>query len=145
MYRLYRTPSAWREMDRLRREMNRLFDGTLTGPGRTAPSYPAMNVWASEEGLIVTAEVPGVSIDDLEINVVNETLTLTGRREPGAVGEEARVHRQERGYGKFTRTIQLPFRVNSEKVDATLTNGVLRLELPRVEEEKPKKITVKAE
>ena len=134
----------WREMERLRREMNRLFDGTSTTTGRTAPSYPAMNVWASEEGLIVTAEVPGVSIDDLEINVVNETLTLSGRREPVGMAEEARYHRQERGYGKFTRTIQLPFRVNSEKVDATLTDGVLRIELPRVEEEKPKKITVKA-
>jgi HSP20 family protein len=144
MYQLYRTPSVWREMERIRREMNRLFDGTVTGQRRTAPSYPAMNVWVSEEGLIVTAEVPGVSIEELEINVVNETLTLSGRREPEDVGEDVRYHRQERGYGKFSRTIQLPFRVDSEKVDATLTNGVLRIELPRVEEEKPKKITVKA-
>jgi HSP20 family protein len=144
MYRLYRTPSVWQEMERLRREMNRLFDGTLTGAARPAPSYPAMNVWAGEEGLIVTAEVPGVSIEDLDINVVNETLTLSGRREPEDIGEEARYHRHERGYGRFTRTIQLPFRVDSEKVDATLTNGVLRIELPRVEEEKPRKITVKA-
>jgi HSP20 family protein len=144
MYRLYRTPSVWQEMERLRREMNRLFDGTLTSGARLAPSYPAMNVWASEEGLIVTAEVPGVSIEDLEINVVNETLTLSGHREPEEVGEEARYHRHERGYGRFTRTIQLPFRVDSEKVEATLMNGVLRLELPRVEEEKPRKITVKA-
>lgn len=144
MYRLYRTPSAWREVERLRREMNRLFDSGTTGPVRTAPSYPAMNVWVSEEGLIVTAEVPGVPIEAMEINVVNETLTLSGRREPEEVGEETRYHRQERGYGKFTRTIQLPFRVDSEKVDATLTNGVLRIELPRVEEEKPRKITVKA-
>jgi HSP20 family protein len=131
-------------MERLRREMNRLFDGTSVGPARAAAGYPAMNVWASEGGLIVTAEVPGVSIEDLDINVVNETLTLSGRREPEEVAEEARYHRHERGYGRFTRTIQLPFRVDSAKVDATLTNGVLRIELPRVEEEKPRKITVKA-
>jgi HSP20 family protein len=144
MYRLYRTPSVWQEMERLRREMNRLFDGTWTGGVGPTPSYPAMNVWANEDGLIVTAEVPGVSIEDLEINVVNETLTLSGHREPEQVGEGARYHRQERGYGKFTRTIQLPFRVDPSKVDATLTNGMLRIELPRVEEEKPRKITVKA-
>jgi HSP20 family protein len=144
MYRLYRTPSMWREMERLRREMNRLFDGTVSGGARTAPSYPAMNVWAGEEGLIVTSEVPGVSIEDLEINVVNDTLTLSGHREPDQVGEETRYHRRERGFGKFTRTVQLPFRCDANKVEATLTNGILRIELPRVEEEKPIKISVKA-
>jgi HSP20 family protein len=143
MYSLYRRPSAWREMERLRREMNRLFETGSFGGLRRAPSFPAMNVWTSEDGLIVTAEIPGVEIGDIEISVMNETLTLSGQRTPDEVGEGVRYHRRERGYGRFTRSLQLPYPVNAENVEATFKNGVLYITLPRAEEDKPRKITVK--
>jgi len=108
MYRRYRVPSMWREMDRLQREMNRLFEDYGPMRVRNAPSYPALNVWSNDEGLLVTAEVPGVSPDDIEVNVIGETLTLSGVRKPDELKEGARYHRQERGYGKFSRTLQLP-------------------------------------
>jgi len=144
MYRRYRVPSVWREMNRLQREMNRLFDDTYPHRARRAAGYPAMNVWANEDGLIITAEVPGVKPEDIDISVVGDTLTLSGSHKPDELKEDSRYHRQERGYGDFTRSIQLPFLVNVKKVEATFQNGVLNITMPRAEEDKPKKITVKA-
>ncbi len=143
MYRRYRIPSAWREVDRLQREMNRLFESYTPGRTRPAPGYPALNLWSSEEGLKVTAEMPGVNSDDLDVSVVGETLTLTGVRKPDQLPEEARYHRQERGFGKFSRSIQLPYAVDVKKVEALFKDGVLQISLPRAEETKPRKISVK--
>ena len=144
MYRRYRTPSIWREMDRLQHDMNRLFGDMSVNRMRKAPSFPAINVWAAEDSAKITAELPGINKDDLEINVTGDTLTLSGVREQDDLPEDARYHRQERRYGDFSRSIQLPYTVNVNKVKAVFKNGVLTVELPRVEAEKPKKITVKA-
>jgi len=144
MYRRYSIPSVWREMDRLQREMNRLYDDPYTTRYRPAPSFPAMNIWTSEEGLQITAEVPGVNPKDIDISVVGNTLTLTGTREPEDLKEGNRYHRQERGYGNFTRSLQLPFSVIVAKVEANFKNGVLNIVLPRAEEDKPKKIAIKS-
>ena len=135
---------AWREMERLRREMNRLFS---TWPrqtsGATASGYPAMNVWTDEDNAVVTAELPGVVLDDIDITVEDDVLTLRGSRKPDEV-EGATYHRQERRYGSFLRTFRLPFRVDAEKVEASFAKGVLQIALPRAEEDKPRKITVRA-
>jgi HSP20 family protein len=144
MYRRYRYPTPWREVDRLQREMNRLFEDYYPARIRRAPTYPAMNVWSNDEGLFITAEVPGVSNEDIDISVVGDTLTLTGNRKPDEIDENTRYHRQERGYGNFSRSVQLPFPVDVSKVDATFHNGVLSITLPRAEEDKPRKIAVKS-
>jgi HSP20 family protein len=133
----------WDEMDRLQREMNRVFESFDRGYA-PASGFPAVNVWMNEEGAVVTAELPGVNVADLEINVVGETLTLSGGRKPVELPKDAVYHRQERGMGKFTRTIELPFAVESGKVQATLEKGILRILLPRAEQDKPRKILVKA-
>ena len=144
MYRRYRMPLVTREVDRLQNEMNRLFEAYSPARMRTAPGYPAMNIWTSEDGIKLTAEVPGVHSEDIDINVVGETLTLSGERKADELKEGARYHRQERGYGKFTRSIQLPFPVDVNQVEATFKNGVLNVSLPRAEEDKPRKIAVKS-
>jgi HSP20 family protein len=150
MYRRYSIPTNWREMDRLQREMNRLFsqyystDTYAAARLRPAPGYPALNVWSSESGLNVTAEVPGVRPEDIDISVVGETLTLSGTRTPDEVDENTRYHRQERGYGSFTRTLQLPFPIEVNNVEATFKNGILTIGLPRAEKDRPRKITVKS-
>ncbi len=136
--------NPWREMTRLQREMNRLFSEVAGSGSSVAPGYPAMNVWTNEKGAVVTAELPGVNPDDIDISVVGNTLTLSGGRQPDELKEGEKYHRRERGYGKFTRSLQLPFDVNAGKVDASFSKGVLHISLPRVEEQKPKKITVKA-
>ncbi len=142
MYRTIYTPSVLSEMERLQREMNRLFEGVVPRRLRSAPSYPAMNVWSNQDGALITAEVPGVQPEHIDISVVGETLTLTGERLAPEVGEDARYHRQERGYGKFSRSIELPFRVDADQVQATFNQGVLQIRLPRAEEDKPRKISV---
>jgi len=133
----------WDEMDRLQREMNRVFE-SFDRTVSPAAGFPAMNVWMNEEGAVVTAELPGVQVSELEINVVGETLTVSGERKLPDLPKDAVYHRQERGQGKFTRTIELPFCVDSGKVQPTLEKGILRILLPRAEQDKPRKITVKA-
>ena len=147
---LYRRPfrsywSPWREMERLRRDMNRLFASARTRAwSSVAPSYPAMNVWTNEDSAIVTAELPGVNPEDIDISVVGDTLTLKGSRQPYALQEGETYHRRERSYGRFTRVFQVPFEVEADGVEAVFESGVLHITLPRAETDKPKKITVKA-
>lgn len=137
--------SSFREMERLRREMNALFDEVDRGPRLgLASGYPAMNVWANADGVIVTAELPGIDLDDLEISVQHDTLTLRGERGQEAFDEEVTYHRRERGSGQFQRAFQLPFEVEADEVEASYTNGVLNITLPRAEADKPKKIQVRA-
>jgi HSP20 family protein len=132
-------------MDRLRREMNRLFsDWPARSRLGTAPSYPAMNVWVDENSAIVTAELPGVLPEHIDISVEDDTLTLRGDRQPDKAEEGLTYHRRERRYGNFVRTSKMPFRVDAENVEATFKNGILSVVLPRAEEDKPKKIAVRA-
>jgi len=143
MFRRTYTPNLWDEMDRLQREMNRLFDNI----DRATPSvsgFPAMNVWMSEDGAVVTAELPGMDVKDLDISVSGETLSVTGERKADDLPKDAVYQRQERNFGKFTRTIDLPFQIDANKVQANLEKGILRILLPRAEQDKPRKITIKA-
>lgn len=145
---LMRPYAGWtsprRDLERLRREMNRLFsDWPEQARWSTASSYPAMNVWTDENSAIVTAELPGVDMDKIDISVEDDTLTVRGERQPEEK-EGASYHRRERRFGSFVRSFRLPFRVDAEEVEATFKNGVLNIVLPRAEEEKPKKISVRA-
>ena len=142
MYRRFRQPSIWQEMDQLQREMNRLFSATSTGRVINSPSYPAINIWTNEDGQLISAEMPGVHPDDIDIDVTGDALSISGERKPDDVVKEARYHRRERNYGAFSRTIQLPFMVDTNKVEANFKNGVLLISLPRAEADKPKKITI---
>jgi len=132
-------------MDQLQREMNRLFETSAGKRTIGSPRYPAINLWANEEDQFVIAELPGIKADDININVVADTLTISGSRSHDEAVENANYHRQERGYGTFTRTIQLPFMVDTNSVEANLKNGVLDIKLLRAESDKPKKIAVKSE
>ena len=145
MFRRSSTPSIWREMERMQREMNRLFTDYSPTRYRSAPSYPAMNLWADEESVIIRAELPGLKPDDLDISIDEGDLTLSGRRHPEEMPEDATYHRQERNYGSFTRSIRLPFKIEADDVEATMKNGMLTLMLPRAEEDKPKKIAIKTQ
>lgn len=144
MYRHFRMPTTWREMDRLQQEMNRLFEAYSPVRMRASAGYPAVNVWTNEDGMVLMAEVPGVRPEDIDINVAGNTLTLSGQRKVDELPEGARYHRQERGYGKFVRSLQLPFPVDANRVEATFKNGMLHISLPRAEADKPRKIAVKS-
>ena len=144
MYRRFRRPSIWQEMDQLQREMNRLFDATSRERVFNPPSYPAINIWTTEDGQLISAEMPGIHPDDIDIDVTGDALSISGERKPDEVAKEAHYHRRERSYGSFSRTIQLPFMVDTNKVEANFKNGVLMISLPRAEADKPKKITIKS-
>jgi HSP20 family protein len=149
IYRRKSSPNLWEEMDKLQREMNRMFDSAFSNRvgdrSISSQDFPALNVWTkADTGQVVTAEIPGMDIDDLDIKVIGETLTISGSRPAPAMDENIRYHRQERGHGSFVRTIQLPFQVDVDKVEANYEKGVLKIWLPRAEADKPRKITVKA-
>jgi HSP20 family protein len=129
-------------MERLRREMNRLLSGHLSGTA-VASGFPAMNVWTNEDGAVVTAELPGIDPKGIDISVNNDTLTVTGCRQPQELQEGVTYHRRERGCGSFSRSFQLPFQVEAGKVSASFERGVLQITLPRAEADKPRKIAVK--
>lgn len=137
-------PRAWSPFDELRslqREMNRLFDGY---EGGTAMSrFPALNVWGNGENVVVTAELPGLESEDIDISVVNNQLTIKGERKGDAPAEDAICHRCERAGGEFMRTVRLPFMVENEKIAARYENGVLTVTMPRHEATKPKRIEIK--
>lgn len=137
-----RIGSPWFEMERLQREMDRLFSGASLP---FAQNFPALNLWTSENNVIITAELPGIDPDGLEISVLDGTLTLSGLRTIEHLKEGESYHRQERGHGHFSRTVTLPFKVNADQVSAVYERGVLQVTLPRADEDKPIKIKVKSE
>ena len=129
------------ELQRLHGEVNRLFERS---PRRwTRSEYPAMNVFTGENDVLVKAELPGYEAGDIDVSVVQNTLTVRGER--SGEGEDGRnYHRRERVAGKFVRSMEMPFNVDSGAVQAELKNGILTVKLPRVVEERLKKIEVKA-
>ncbi len=130
----------------LRRGVDDVFNNVFAAwpfEGRTGMRrFPALNIWEDEEKLYAEAELPGLSMNDVEVLVVGDELTIKGHRKAHE-GQSQTYHRQERGTGEFSRTIVLPYPVNQDKVDATLRDGVLTLTMPKAEAARPRKITVK--
>lgn len=129
------------ELRRMQAEMNRLFGGFAAA---TARDFPPVNVWLGENSVVVTAELPGVTRDDVNLNLQDDVLSLEGKREPKTREENVNWQRRERAYGSFSRAIQLPFRVDPNKVHARFNNGTLEVELERLEADRPKKIEIRA-
>lgn len=129
------------DIDRLRRRMNRLLSSGLR-PGLSG-AFPPINLWSGSDKVVLSAEVPGVEKEDMDISVENDVLTLKGQREPEKLEEGEAFRRSERGYGAFRRVIGLPFAVDPEQVSAQYKDGILRIELKRHEASKPKRIEVK--
>ena len=128
------------ELRTLQREMNRLFNGQT--PNSVGSSYPVLNLWSNGETAVVTSEAPGFDPTDLDVTVVKNVLTIQGERKADVVDEDSVCHRRERGSGRFSRTLQLPFEVENDQVAAKYENGVLTITLPRSEATRPKKIEI---
>jgi HSP20 family protein len=139
---MYWNVDVWREMDRMRKEMDGLFSnyGRATG----ATTYPLVNVYDGKENIVVTAELPGMSRDKVHITFADGTLTLTGKREPLASVKAMTAVRQERSTGEFEKTVRIPTKVEQEKISALFENGIMTITLPKSEEAKPKTITIEA-
>ena len=104
--------------------------------------FPPLNVWEEGENVRVEVEIPGVKIEEVEVSFDNGELTLKGEKKFEAK-ENAPLHRRERLYGAFTRTLTLPWEIVADKVSAELKDGVLAITLPKAEAAKPRKVAVK--
>ena len=129
------------QVNLLQDRLNRLFSN-LPEAGQT--EFPPINVWASDKKVVVVAEVPGIDPDNIDLQIVNQTLTLKTKREADQLKEGQTWHRQERGYGQFTRTLELPYAIDAEKIEASSSQGMLRIELSRAAVDLPKKISIHA-
>lgn len=129
------------EVRQLQANMNRLFDEF--GGTEIARGYPPINLWLSENSVVVTAELPGFSADDIGLSIREDTLTIQGERKPADEGE-VRWHRRERTHGRFARTVELPYRVDPDHVQARFLDGVLEVEMQRSEADLPRKVKISA-
>lgn len=139
--RLGRVWDPLEELRRVQRAMNRAFENANTGEPR---EFPPMNVYAGTDSYVVQSALPGLKAESLDLTVTGDTLTIKGAREADQLGEKETYHRQERGFGPFVRSIKLPSHVDANKVEAKYAKGILRVTLPRAEETKPRKITLRS-
>ena len=130
------------EVGELRRRMEELFDRVGGGAGVVRGGVqPPVNLYEAGDSYVLTAEIPGLRVEDLEITVERDRLTLRGERRIEHP-QDASLHRAERRGGAFRRTLQLPVDVVGEKVEAVYRNGVLTLRIPKAPEHQPRRITV---
>lgn len=132
----------------LQREVSRLFSGLIgdevSQSGRRSGWVPAMDVVETPEAVIVTAEVPGIEPDTLDISVNGDYLELRGEKPDESLPEKTSWYRFERAVGSFRRTLYLPMPVDADRIEAQETHGLLTIRLPKKPEVLPRKISVKA-
>jgi len=131
----------------LRDEIDRLFEAPLAEWARSSQLLsgwtPALDLHEDKDNLVVTAELPGMKKEDIDISLHDGCLSLSGERKSEQKFENAEVYRTERFFGRFQRTVTLPVAVAADKVTAQYKDGVLTITLPKTEESKPKHIDVK--
>jgi HSP20 family protein len=135
-----------REMMTLREAMDRLFDDAFTRPLSLAGNWsvPAVDMYQTDNEVVVKAALPGIKADEVQINITGEVLTLKGEVKQSEETKEKAYHIREQRWGAFERSIILPTDVVADKAKADFENGILTITLPKAEEVKPKTITIKS-
>ena len=135
-----------REMMTLREAMDRLFDDAYTHPFsmRDGWSVPVVDMYQTDDEIVVKASLPGIKADEVQINITGDVLTLKGEVRHEEEKNDKAWHIREQRWGSFQRSVALPTNVVSDKAQAEFENGILTITLPKAEEVKPKTITVKA-
>jgi HSP20 family protein len=134
----------FQEMLNLRRTVDRLFDNV--GPDHEWQPTQwglAIDVVENKDDFVLKASVPGINPDDLDISYADDTLTIKGEIKSDNEVKENQYHLRERRYGSFARSITLPTKIKGDAIEASYQNGVITLRLPKAEEVKPKRITIK--
>ena len=134
-----------REMMTLREAMDRLFDDAFTRPLSMSgvSAAPAIDMYQTEDDVVVKATLPGLKAEDVDITITGETLTLRGEYKQEGERKDSNYHVRERRSGSFQRAILLPTDVKADKAKADFENGILTITMPIAEEVKPKSITIK--
>lgn len=135
-----------RDMMTLREAMNQLFDDAFTRPLSAGgiSAVPAIDLYQTNDEVVVKATLPGLKPDDVQISVTTDLLTLRGEFKQENEQKEATYHVRERSYGSFERSMVLPTLVQTDKAKADFENGILTITLPKAEVVKPKTISIKA-
>ena len=149
---LTRRHTSGDELARLQNEVSRMFDGVL-GPAvgfwpavatnRPAVAWPKLDVSETDSAIHVSAELPGVKQEEIDIEVHADTLRISGEKKDERVVNDHNFHAVERSFGKFERTIALPAEVDSKQAEATFKDGVLVINLPKLKSVAAQKIAVK--
>ena len=136
----------FRDLTSVRKDVDRLFDEFFSMPatGQTGWGMPMIDMYQTEDEIVVKATLPGLDPDDLDIQITGDLLTLRGEVKADVVEEGAKYHLREHRYQSFSRSLNLPAQVVADKASAEMKNGVLTLAIPKAEEAKPKVISVKA-
>ncbi len=142
--------NPWQELDELTNRLGRVFNDRLlrTGDAGTSGTWlPPMNVEETRDEIILTAELPGMSHENVELEVENNILTISGEKEiiRQEGEEERRYHLWERRHGRFERSFTLPRSANVEEISANFRNGILEVHMPKVPEAKGRKVQIRAE
>ena len=137
----------FRDLVTLRERMNRLFEDAFTSRGEekdlVASSWsPSVDIYETENEIVLTAEVPGVNEKNIEIKLEDNTLSLKGERNFEKETKEENYHRIERAYGSFYRSFTLPRNIDQDNIKAESENGLLRITMPKKPELKPKKVKI---
>lgn len=140
----------FRELERMRREMDRLWDSFVEEKPRrkgeeAVELLPSLDLSETKNDLVVKAELPGIDPKDIDISLSEGVLTIKGEKKQEKEEKEENYHIIERSYGAFTRSVRLPRDVQSEKINASYKNGILKVTLPKSEEAKKKEIKIKVE
>lgn len=135
---IFRLPS---ELDDFFGDFNRAFECGAPRELARGHAFPPLNVWEDETTIFAEAELPGLKMDDLEVQVLDDELTIKGERKSEAA-DASKLHRRERAVGRFSRVLRLPVEVDAGKIEATLRDGMLTITMPKVEPVKPRKIAI---
>ncbi len=138
--------SPFGEFEQLSRDLGRLL-GAVAGTassGLETGVFPPTNITQDDDNFYVRMQAPGINPKDLSISALRNRVTVAGKREIPHESGEVSYHRRERPEGTFNRTVTLPAEIDAERVDARYTDGVVTITLPKVEEAKPRQITVRS-
>jgi HSP20 family protein len=135
-----------REAAAMHSELSRLMNGLFEGSGRQGQAWvPTMDVWETEDRVVYAFDLPGLSQDEIEVEVEDGALTVSATRERSQEIDDERFHRLERRTGTFSRTVGLPQGVSEDAIQASYTNGVLEISVPKPEQQKAKRIAISAD
>ena len=139
--------SAPAELNRLRREIDRLFEEPFSFLAPSTSFFegwtPAVDIYEDNDKYVVKVELPGIKNEDIDVSLDDNTLTISGERKQEEEKKEGDTYRSERYFGRFQRSVTLPARVDANNIEAIYKDGVLTITVPKTEEAKPKQIEVK--
>jgi len=133
----------FREIASFQNEMSRFMNGLLEGNGRANQSWvPALDVWETEDEIVYAVDLPGISEEEISVELADGALTITGERERAREESDERFYRYERRYGTFSRTVGVPQGVTESDISADYKSGVLEVHVKRPDQPKPKRIQI---